>query len=56
MLASPVTVPTLYFQGDRDGCIGLELVEGMEALFPNGLEKVIVPEPATSSTRKSLSW
>jgi pimeloyl-ACP methyl ester carboxylesterase len=43
MIASPVTVPTLYFQGDRDGCIGLELVEGMEALFPNGLEKVIVP-------------
>jgi pimeloyl-ACP methyl ester carboxylesterase len=43
MIANPVTVPTLYFQGATDGCIGGELLDGMEALFPNGLEKVIVP-------------
>jgi len=40
----PVTMPTVYFHGARDGCIGTELADGMEALFPAGLEKVIVPD------------
>jgi pimeloyl-ACP methyl ester carboxylesterase len=41
---SPVAVPTLYFHGQRDGCVGVELLEGMEQLFPRGLETVIVPD------------
>jgi pimeloyl-ACP methyl ester carboxylesterase len=41
---SPVAAPTLYFHGARDGCIGIELTEGMEALFPNGLRKVITAD------------
>lgn len=41
---SPVTVPTLYFHGARDGCIGVDLADGMEALFPNGLRKVVIPD------------
>ena len=41
---SPIDVPTLLFHGDRDGCVGVELLDGMEALFPKGLKKVIVPE------------
>jgi pimeloyl-ACP methyl ester carboxylesterase len=41
---SPVATPTLYFHGARDGCIGSDLAEGMEALFPNGLRKVVVPD------------
>jgi pimeloyl-ACP methyl ester carboxylesterase len=41
---SPVTVPTLYLHGARDGCIGVDLAEGMEALFPNGLRKVVIPD------------
>ena len=41
---SPVMVPTLYFHGARDGCVGMELLEGMEQLFPSGLETVIVPD------------
>lgn len=40
---SPVLAPTLYFHGDRDGCVGAELADGMEQMFPHGLEKVIVP-------------
>jgi len=41
---SPVTVPTLYFHGARDGCIGVDLADGMEVLFPNGLRKIVVPD------------
>jgi pimeloyl-ACP methyl ester carboxylesterase len=41
---APIPVPTLYFHGARDGCIGVELVDGMEQFFPNGLEKVVVPD------------
>jgi pimeloyl-ACP methyl ester carboxylesterase len=41
---SPVTAPTLYFHGARDGCIGGDLADGMEALFPNGLRKVVIPD------------
>jgi pimeloyl-ACP methyl ester carboxylesterase len=39
-----VTMPTLYVHGARDGCIGVELVEGMGALFPAGLETLIVAD------------
>lgn len=39
---SPVTVSTLYIHGARDGCIGVDLADGMEALFPNGLRKVLI--------------
>jgi pimeloyl-ACP methyl ester carboxylesterase len=41
---SPVSVRTLYFHGARDGCVGSELIEGMEQLFPQGLETVVVPD------------
>ena len=41
---SPISVRTLYFHGARDGCVGAELLDGMEQLFPQGLETVIVPE------------
>lgn len=37
-----ITVPTLYIHGREDDCIGVELAEGMEAFFDNGLEKVVV--------------
>jgi pimeloyl-ACP methyl ester carboxylesterase len=39
---APVPVPSLVFHGARDGCIGSELLEGMEALFPRGLRKIVV--------------
>ena len=41
---SPIEVPSLVFHGARDGCMGVELLEGMEALFPGGLRKVVVPD------------
>ena len=37
-----VEVPTLYLHGAQDGCIGVELVQGMEVLFPGGLQTVVV--------------
>ena len=40
----PVAAPTVYFHGARDGCIGGNLADGMEALFPNGLRKVVLPD------------
>lgn len=39
---APVVVPTLYLHGSDDGCMGLELTEGMEEAFPAGLEKTVV--------------
>jgi len=42
LFSSPIEVPTLYIHGEKDGCIGGELAEGMEAHFPKGLQKVVI--------------
>ncbi|MBT9470188.1 MAG: alpha/beta hydrolase [Pseudomonadota bacterium] len=56
----PVNVPSLYLHGAEDGCMAAYLSEGMEALFPRGLEKEIIPgvghflhleQPDTIATR-----
>ncbi|MGH7898290.1 MAG: alpha/beta fold hydrolase [Candidatus Binatia bacterium] len=39
----PIDVPALMFHGANDGCIGVETLDGMEACFPKGVEKVVVP-------------
>lgn len=44
IMTEPIDVPALVFHGERDGCIGVETLEGMEKLFPKGLVKVVVPE------------
>lgn len=36
--------PTLYFHGDRDGCIGVEMAEGVLAHLPPRSELMIVEE------------
>lgn len=41
---SPVAVPSLVFHGARDGCMGVDLLDGMEALFPKGLRKIVLPD------------
>jgi pimeloyl-ACP methyl ester carboxylesterase len=41
---SPIGVPSLILFGARDNCMGVELLEGMEAFFPQGLRKLIVPD------------
>ena len=41
---SPIAARTLYIHGARDGCVGAELLEGMEQLFPQGLETLMVPD------------
>jgi pimeloyl-ACP methyl ester carboxylesterase len=38
----PIAVPALYIHGQRDGCLGVELTEGIERLFTRGLKKAIV--------------
>lgn len=40
----PISVPTLYLHGRNDGCMGVGLIEGMDALFPAGLRKVVIED------------
>lgn len=40
---APVPVPSLSIQGAEDGCMGANLTDGMEAFFPAGLQKHILP-------------
>lgn len=42
MVGEPITVPTLYLLGPEDGCMGMNLADGMEASFPAGLTKVVI--------------
>jgi pimeloyl-ACP methyl ester carboxylesterase len=44
MNVAPIDVPALTIHGVDDGCIGRELVDGMAAYFPRGLEAELVPE------------
>ena len=37
-------MPVLHIHGERDGCIGLEMAEGMEMMCTGGFERVIVPD------------
>ncbi|HVO71771.1 MAG TPA: alpha/beta hydrolase [Aggregatilineaceae bacterium] len=39
----PVPVPTLYIHGANDGCIGVEVTDGMEKAYSSYFEKHIVP-------------
>jgi pimeloyl-ACP methyl ester carboxylesterase len=39
----PVPVPTMCIHGADDGCIGVELLEGMGDLFPGGLRVEVIP-------------
>lgn len=41
---SPVDVPTTAIHGSNDGCMSAELQNGMEALFPRGLRKLVLPD------------
>jgi pimeloyl-ACP methyl ester carboxylesterase len=40
----PIRVPTLYVHGAQDGCIGAYISDGMEAMFPEGFRREIVPD------------
>ena len=39
----PIRVPCLYLHGDQDGCIGYAVASGMAELFPNGLDRRLLP-------------
>jgi len=43
MMSAPIDVPATMIHGRDDGCIGMELLEGMEKHFPRGLRIEIVP-------------
>ncbi len=42
VLVADIPVETLYLHGAQDGCMGIDTVDGLEAAFPKGLEKVIL--------------
>lgn len=42
-MMEPVDVPTLCIHGADDGCIGVEVLEGMADLFPRGLRVEVIP-------------
>ncbi|TFH25472.1 MAG: alpha/beta hydrolase [Myxococcales bacterium] len=42
MNVTPIQVPTMYLHGRDDGCMGVELAQGMEAMFPAGLDKHVI--------------
>jgi pimeloyl-ACP methyl ester carboxylesterase len=44
IFTAPMPVPALYIHGGRDGCIGVETLDGMEAMFPKGLKTLVVPD------------
>ena len=44
MMMEPIQVAGLVFHGQKDGCIGAETLEGMEAVFPKGLAKMVIPD------------
>lgn len=39
-----IEAPSLYLHGAEDGCMSADLSEGMEALFRNGLERIVLPD------------
>ncbi len=39
---TPIEVPTLYVHGADDGCMGAEMSEGMDVMFPAGLESHVL--------------
>ncbi|MER5539590.1 alpha/beta fold hydrolase [Streptomyces mirabilis] len=39
-----ITVPTLYLHGADDNCMSVELSDGMDAVFKNGFERIVVPD------------
>jgi pimeloyl-ACP methyl ester carboxylesterase len=42
--AGPIEVPTIYFHGERDGCIGAELAQGQEAHFSAMFEQIVLAD------------
>jgi pimeloyl-ACP methyl ester carboxylesterase len=42
-LSMPLDVPGLMIHGADDGCVGVELVAGMDAYFPRGLRTEVIP-------------
>jgi pimeloyl-ACP methyl ester carboxylesterase len=38
-----IEAPSLYLHGAEDGCMSVELSEGMEAVFKNGLQRIVLP-------------
>jgi pimeloyl-ACP methyl ester carboxylesterase len=44
MMSAPINVPALMIHGRDDGCIGVELLDGMDKFFTNGLKIEVIPD------------
>lgn len=42
LASGPIAVPSLYLHGTEDGCMSAQLSEGMDAMFSNGLKRVVI--------------
>lgn len=40
---SAIHAPSLYLHGVEDGCMSVDLSDGMEAVFKNGLQRIVMP-------------
>jgi pimeloyl-ACP methyl ester carboxylesterase len=38
-----IHAPSLYLHGVEDGCMSVDLSDGMEAVFKNGLQRIVMP-------------
>jgi pimeloyl-ACP methyl ester carboxylesterase len=38
-----LTIPSLSFHGADDNCFSVEVSDGMDDLFTNGLERIVIP-------------
>ncbi len=44
LLFQRTRVPALYVHGERDGCVGVELTEGLEGAYTRGVEVLRIPD------------
>ncbi|WP_244482467.1 alpha/beta fold hydrolase [Bradyrhizobium pachyrhizi] len=39
-----IHAPSLYLHGVEDGCMSVDLSDGMESVFKNGLQRIVIPD------------
>jgi len=47
-------VPSLYLHGADDNCFSVEVSDGMDDLFTNGFERIVIP--GTGHRSPTTSW
>jgi pimeloyl-ACP methyl ester carboxylesterase len=49
-----LTVPSLHLYGAGDNCFSVEMSDGMDDLFTNGFERIVIP--GTGHRSPTTSW